>query len=260
MGEWSTSEPPRKVVLLWQITADWQFDPDLAYRGPGDVHRGARSIRLDLRHRDLQRYGAEPSRCAPCSTHRRWTDTFARLSSWRPTRCDGGFRQCGWPRGAGEFAALLGALAGAVGDPMCALAARDVVDSDQLCELPVPGFESFARGFLLMTGSTHRGRRLCRPDAGGAHRADACTCRTHGLTAVSMGSPLRRHDPWTGYPPGARIRRPSTRSTFAQHWISLVMPRPFVAPGVPAASGSLPPTSIGRTVRARRSGAAGRRY
>jgi uncharacterized protein YndB with AHSA1/START domain len=51
-------QPPRKLVLLWQIGADWRFDPDLqtevevtfSEESPGRT-------RLDLRHRHLERYG-----------------------------------------------------------------------------------------------------------------------------------------------------------------------------------------------------------
>jgi hypothetical protein len=52
-------DPPRKVVLLWQIGADWQFDPEfeteveVTFSEEGPDHS-----RLDLRHCNLQRYGA----------------------------------------------------------------------------------------------------------------------------------------------------------------------------------------------------------
>jgi hypothetical protein len=57
-GRVATWDPPRKVVLLWQIGADWQFDPEFetevevtfTEEGPG-------RCRLDLRHCNLQRYG-----------------------------------------------------------------------------------------------------------------------------------------------------------------------------------------------------------
>ncbi|UQX10089.1 SRPBCC domain-containing protein [Candidatus Mycobacterium methanotrophicum] len=56
-------DPPRKVVLLWQIGVDWQFDPEFetevevtfSEEGPG-------RSRLDLRHRNLQRYGDHTDR------------------------------------------------------------------------------------------------------------------------------------------------------------------------------------------------------
>lgn len=51
-------EPPQKVVLLWQIGADWRFDPGFETEvevtfSPEDQDH----CRLDLRHRNLQRYG-----------------------------------------------------------------------------------------------------------------------------------------------------------------------------------------------------------
>ncbi|MGH3563239.1 MAG: SRPBCC domain-containing protein, partial [Mycobacterium sp.] len=55
VAEWS---PPHRLVLLWQIGADWRFDPDFetevevnfAEESPGRT-------RVELRHRNLQRYG-----------------------------------------------------------------------------------------------------------------------------------------------------------------------------------------------------------
>jgi hypothetical protein len=57
-GRVASWDPPRKVVLLWQIGADWQFDPtfetevELTFS-----EEGPDRSRLDLRHRNLQRYG-----------------------------------------------------------------------------------------------------------------------------------------------------------------------------------------------------------
>lgn len=51
-------EPPTRLVLAWQITADWRFDPDLhtevevRFTATGD---GA--TRVDLEHRGLDAYG-----------------------------------------------------------------------------------------------------------------------------------------------------------------------------------------------------------
>jgi hypothetical protein len=50
--------PPRKVVLLWQIGADWQFDPEFETEVEVTFSEdGPDRTRLDLRHRNLQRYG-----------------------------------------------------------------------------------------------------------------------------------------------------------------------------------------------------------
>lgn len=55
VAEW---DPPGRLVLLWQITADWRHDPDftteveLTFTATGPA-----SSRLDLVHRNLDRYG-----------------------------------------------------------------------------------------------------------------------------------------------------------------------------------------------------------
>lgn len=55
VAEWT---PPDRVVLLWQITGEWRYDPEFSTEvevsftdaGPG-------TSRVDLRHRHLERYG-----------------------------------------------------------------------------------------------------------------------------------------------------------------------------------------------------------
>jgi uncharacterized protein YciI/uncharacterized protein YndB with AHSA1/START domain len=51
-------EPPHRVVLAWQITAAWKFDPafvtEVEVRFVAD---GARRTRVELEHRHLERYG-----------------------------------------------------------------------------------------------------------------------------------------------------------------------------------------------------------
>jgi uncharacterized protein YndB with AHSA1/START domain len=74
-------DPPHRLVLLWQITADWRFDPDFETEvavtftetSPGHT-------RLHLRHRHLQRYGdrAEQMR-AVFDSPGGWTDTLDRF-------------------------------------------------------------------------------------------------------------------------------------------------------------------------------------
>jgi uncharacterized protein YndB with AHSA1/START domain len=57
-GRVAAWEPPRKVVLLWQIGADWQFDPEFETEVEVTFsEEGSDRCRLDLRHRNLQRYG-----------------------------------------------------------------------------------------------------------------------------------------------------------------------------------------------------------
>jgi len=56
-------EPPHRLVLAWQITSDWKFDP--AFLTEVEVTftaEGPKKTRLVLEHRDLDRYGlAEPA-------------------------------------------------------------------------------------------------------------------------------------------------------------------------------------------------------
>lgn len=51
-------EPPRRVVLAWQITATWAYDPafetELEIRF---VEVGPDATRVELEHRNLERYG-----------------------------------------------------------------------------------------------------------------------------------------------------------------------------------------------------------
>jgi uncharacterized protein YndB with AHSA1/START domain len=54
-------DPPQRLVLAWQITADWQYQPDLAKSSEVDVRFTALpdgSTRVDLQHRHLARMGA----------------------------------------------------------------------------------------------------------------------------------------------------------------------------------------------------------
>ena len=53
-------EPDRRVVLVWQLNAQWQFDP--AIRTEVDVRFTAiddRTTQVELEHRGLEAYGAE---------------------------------------------------------------------------------------------------------------------------------------------------------------------------------------------------------
>lgn len=52
-------DPPRKLVLAWQITAQWQYDASFST----EVHvsfteEGPKRTRVDLEHRDLERYAS----------------------------------------------------------------------------------------------------------------------------------------------------------------------------------------------------------
>lgn len=51
-------EPPARLVLCWQITPDWKFDPDLMTEVEVRfIPDGANATRVELEHRDMDRFG-----------------------------------------------------------------------------------------------------------------------------------------------------------------------------------------------------------
>lgn len=53
-------QPPVRVVLAWQITASWQYDPSFSTEiEVGFFAEGPRRTRVELEHKQLERYGAE---------------------------------------------------------------------------------------------------------------------------------------------------------------------------------------------------------
>jgi uncharacterized protein YndB with AHSA1/START domain len=51
-------EPPQRLVLSWQITPNWTFDPDLVTEIEVTFAAvGATRTRVDLEHRHLERFG-----------------------------------------------------------------------------------------------------------------------------------------------------------------------------------------------------------
>lgn len=52
-------EPPVRLVLTWDIDANWQFDPELGTEiEVRFIAEGASTTRVELEHRKLDRYGA----------------------------------------------------------------------------------------------------------------------------------------------------------------------------------------------------------
>jgi uncharacterized protein YndB with AHSA1/START domain len=52
-------EPPSRLVLSWDISADWQYDPDLKTEVEVRfIALGKDGTRVELEHRGLDRYGA----------------------------------------------------------------------------------------------------------------------------------------------------------------------------------------------------------
>ena len=54
-------DPPRRFVMAWQITPQWQFEPDVAKSSEVEVtftSVGDGRTRVDLEHRHFERHGA----------------------------------------------------------------------------------------------------------------------------------------------------------------------------------------------------------
>jgi uncharacterized protein YndB with AHSA1/START domain len=52
-------EPPSRLVLSWDINADWQYDPALKTElEVRFIPEGQDTTRVELEHRHLDRYGA----------------------------------------------------------------------------------------------------------------------------------------------------------------------------------------------------------
>ena len=53
-------DPPRRLVMAWQITHEWGYEPDLAKASEVEVTftRDGGGTRVDLEHRHFERHGA----------------------------------------------------------------------------------------------------------------------------------------------------------------------------------------------------------
>ena len=54
-------EPPKRVLIAWQITPDWQYEPDPAKASEVEITFTPQpdgSTRVDLEHRHFERHGA----------------------------------------------------------------------------------------------------------------------------------------------------------------------------------------------------------
>jgi uncharacterized protein YndB with AHSA1/START domain len=51
-------EPPRRLVLAWQISSQWQYDPNLLTEVEITfTQEGPKRTRVELEHRNLERFG-----------------------------------------------------------------------------------------------------------------------------------------------------------------------------------------------------------
>jgi uncharacterized protein YndB with AHSA1/START domain len=54
-------EPPRRLVVAWQLDGQWQYDPDLSHASEVEITftpEAGGSTRVDLEHRHFERHGA----------------------------------------------------------------------------------------------------------------------------------------------------------------------------------------------------------
>ena len=70
-------EPPRRLVITWQIGPDWKYDPQLITTVEVRfVPEGGDRTRVVLEHRDLERFGPEAERMR---------QTFSEPGAWTAT-------------------------------------------------------------------------------------------------------------------------------------------------------------------------------
>jgi uncharacterized protein YndB with AHSA1/START domain len=56
-GKVLTWEPPHRLVLAWQITPDFKYDPDLLTEVEITFREEAGGTRVELEHRNLEKFG-----------------------------------------------------------------------------------------------------------------------------------------------------------------------------------------------------------
>jgi uncharacterized protein YndB with AHSA1/START domain len=57
VGKVAAWDPPARVLLIWQLDAEWKFDPDLETEVEVRFTPEGSGTRVDLEHRDLERLG-----------------------------------------------------------------------------------------------------------------------------------------------------------------------------------------------------------
>lgn len=52
--------PPHKLILAWQITAEWQYDPNFSTEVEVNfIEHGPKQTRLTLEHRNIEKFGTK---------------------------------------------------------------------------------------------------------------------------------------------------------------------------------------------------------
>ena len=72
-------EPPHRLVLAWQLDADFSYDPDLVTEFEARfVAEDARHTRIEFEHRNLDRFGARAAEtAASLGSDGGWSGSFA---------------------------------------------------------------------------------------------------------------------------------------------------------------------------------------
>jgi uncharacterized protein YndB with AHSA1/START domain len=71
-------DPPRQVILGWQLDHEFKYDADLVTAVEIRFTPEAGGTRVDLEHRDLEKYGAHAERMrASMDSANAWTQTMA---------------------------------------------------------------------------------------------------------------------------------------------------------------------------------------
>jgi uncharacterized protein YndB with AHSA1/START domain len=76
-------EPPERIVLAWQLDADWRYDPDLITEVEVRfVALGAEATRVELEHRRLENYVARAAEARErLDWPEAWTGTLDRYAA-----------------------------------------------------------------------------------------------------------------------------------------------------------------------------------
>jgi uncharacterized protein YndB with AHSA1/START domain len=78
-------EPPRRLVLAWQINGQWQYDPEFVTEVEVRFSEDAgnpQSTQVELEHRNLNRYGEEAEQLrATFDSPQGWAGELARFAA-----------------------------------------------------------------------------------------------------------------------------------------------------------------------------------